>query len=98
MWIIFLFMFIPAFAVNVWHDEVRPMLIEAGRPQHLMILGGGVAGAWIASPFDGKIGRGFRVIFNLDPLYQCRLPNLIKGFDGANAGSDDRSLTDSMSV
>lgn len=59
-WLWFLFMIIlPVQAVNVWKDEVKPTLIEAQKPEHLMILGGGVASAWLTSPYDGKV-RHFR--------------------------------------
>ncbi len=59
MWWLYFFLIYPLYAVNVWKDEVKPTLIEATEPQHLLILGSGIAGTWAVSPYDGKV-REFR--------------------------------------
>lgn len=57
-WLLFLFMQ-PLYALNIWTDELKPTLREAGEPRHLVILGSGVASTWLVSPYDGKI-RNYR--------------------------------------
>ena len=59
MWIFLLFFLLPAHAVNVWKDEVKPTLKEAAKEKHLLILAGGVAGTVAADNYDQKV-RNFR--------------------------------------
>lgn len=58
--ILFLLLFsLSAFGANVWEDDLRPTLKEAGEREHLLILGAGIASTWGASNFDGNV-RSYR--------------------------------------
>ena len=60
-----------------WHDQIKPMIKEAGESEHLTLLGGMVAGSFAVQPFDRRV-RDHRNVHG----------TLLVGKNEANAISD----------